>query len=108
MLRERVCTHVERAQVRQVVRGLHVDVLRRVVGSARGVGGAELLDAVGITQRVERVFTRRHGGRDHGDHARARLVADEAVAQHLRQLRHPERKVVVALHAQCADALFQR
>lgn len=85
-------THVERAQVREVMRGLHVHIGRgRLVGAARGVGGAQLLHPIGVTQRVQRVFARRHSGRDHRDHTRARFVADETVAQHLRQLRYSER-----------------
>lgn len=96
--------------MRQIVRGLHVDVewVERVgrVIAARGVGRAQLLDAVGVPQRVERVLARRHGGRDHGDHTRAGLVADETVAQDLRQLRHPERQVVLALHTQRPDTFL--
>jgi hypothetical protein len=42
------------------------------------------LDAVGVAQRVERVLAGAGGGRHVGDHHRARLLARERVAQHLR------------------------
>lgn len=99
-------TYVHGPELREIaVIGILLVVARRVLGLS--VVSGELLDSIRVTQRVERVVARAHAGADHGDHARLGLLADERVAQHLRQLARAKRKVG-ALAAQRADALFQR
>ena len=99
-----------------------------VVGLGR-VTGAQLLDAVGVAQRVQGVLARSQRGRDHGDlardensclnsiiksgvislhpphHASFRLFADERIPKDLREFAGPEGQVA-ALSPQCADALL--
>ena len=68
--------------------------------------GPQFLDAVGVSQGVERVFARPRRGRDVGDHHRS-TVAHERVSEHLGEFRSAEGNVAAAA-IERADALFQR
>lgn len=67
----------------------------------------QLLHAVRIPQRIQRMLHRHQPRRDHRNHARLALLPDERIAQHLRQFAHAERQMG-ALLAQRSNALLQR
>ena len=101
--------------VLQVAVAVAVGVLAMVLGLVLvlvvllgvSVVRAQLLDAVGVAQCVESVLHVRVARRDHGDHAHARVVAYERVAQHLGERGAAEGHVRVAA-TQRSYALFER
>mmetsp|Transcript_54144 Transcript_54144/g.175959 ORF Transcript_54144/g.175959 Transcript_54144/m.175959 type:complete len:398 (-) Transcript_54144:1094-2287(-) len=68
---------------------------------------SQLLDAVRITQGVQRVLDGAAARGDVGDHDRAAVATHEGVLEHLGQLRAAEGSVAVLL-VKRADALLQR
>ena len=66
----------------------------------------ELLDAVGVPERVERVLAGLGGGRDVTDHD-GLAISHKGVAEHQRELAAAEGRVGLVL-VERADALFQR
>lgn len=65
----------------------------------------EFLDAVPVSERVERVLAARGGGRHVGDHS-GFAVASEGVLEHLRQLAATEGQVLL-LEVESSDTLLE-